>query len=136
MSDQQVDRFNHVQEHFVLSVFGALVSPRNCICHSHGRPGLRLQLVRLLRDVFLQDLGLGYLRIPEIHHLIEQLVDDDKVVADGFFFEFFEIFNKDVAELVQEEQDCGGVCVLFGGGDNWRLDFGEIWEEYCRDCCA
>lgn len=50
----------------------------------------------LLRDVLLQDLAFGRLRVSEIHHFIQELVDDHKVVSDRFFFEFFKVFREDL----------------------------------------
>lgn len=44
----------------------------------------------LLRDVLLQDARLRGLRVAEVHHLIEQLVDDDEVVADGLLLQVLE----------------------------------------------
>lgn len=69
-----------------------------------------------LGDVFLEDLGLGGLRVAEIHHLVEQFVDDDEIVPDGFFLELFEVFGEDLHDLVEEEEDLGGICVSFGEG--------------------
>lgn len=63
----------------------------------------------LLRDVLLQYFGFGGLRVTEIHHFVEQLVDDDEVVADGFFLESFEVFGQGGDEAVEEEEEgCGG----------------------------
>ncbi len=67
-----------------------------------GGRACNLELVRLLRDVLLQDLGLGRLGVPKVHHLVEQLVDDDKVVADGFLLERFEVFGEDFDDLVEK----------------------------------
>jgi len=72
--------------------------------------------VRFLGDVFLEDLRLCCLRVAEIHHLIQQFVDDDEVVADGFLLEFFEVFGKYLDDLVEEEEDLGGICVSFCEG--------------------
>ena len=61
----------------------------------------------------MQDLRFCGLRIPKVHHLVKQLVDDDKVVADGFFFQLFEILGEDFDDFVEEQQDLGGVGVAF-----------------------
>jgi hypothetical protein len=66
-----------------------------------------------LRDVFLEDLGLGCLRVTKVHHLIKKLVNDDEVVPNGFFFEGLEILGKDLDNLVKKEKNFGGVCVSF-----------------------
>ena len=73
--------------------------------------------MRFLRDVFLEYLGFCSLRVTEIHHFVEELVDDDEVVADGFFLEGFEVFGEDGDEAVEEEEDGGGVGVAFGEGE-------------------
>ena len=64
-------------------------------------------------DILLENLALGRLRVPKVHHLVHELVDDDKVVADGLFFELLEVLHEHLHEPVQEEDDLGGVCVAF-----------------------
>ena len=64
-------------------------------------------------DALLENLALRCLRITEIHHLIHELVDDDKVVTDGLLLELFEVFDKDGDKAVEEEDDLGGICVPF-----------------------
>lgn len=65
-------------------------------------------------NVLLKDLALRCLGIPEVHHLIQQLIDDDEVVAYRFFLKFFEVFNQDLCESMEEEDDLRGVGVAFG----------------------
>ena len=67
--------------------------------------------MRLLGDVLLQDLGLGGLGVAKVHHLVEELVDDDEVVADGFFLQGLEVLGEDLDDLVQEEKDARGIGV-------------------------
>jgi hypothetical protein len=67
----------------------------------------------LLCDVFLEDLGLGGLGVAEVHHFVEELVYDDKVVTDALFFEFLEVLGEDLYDFVQEEEDLGCVGVAF-----------------------
>lgn len=50
----------------------------------------------------LQDLALRRLRVAEVVHLVEQLVDDDEVVADALLLEFVEILAEDSYDLVEE----------------------------------
>jgi len=64
--------------------------------------------------VLLQYLRLGSLGISEIHHLIEQLIDDDKVVSYTLFFELFEVLCKHLDDLVEKKEDLGSICVSFG----------------------
>lgn len=71
----------------------------------------------LLCDVFLENLGLGGLRIAKVHHFVEQFVDDDKVVADGLLLECLEVLGEDLDNLVQEEDDFGGIGIALGEGE-------------------
>lgn len=64
-----------------------------------------------MSNVFLEDLGLGGLGIAKVHHFVEKLVNDDKVVADGFFLQSLEVLGEDLDDLVQEEKDSGGIGV-------------------------
>ena len=59
----------------------------------------------------LQYLALCRLGISKVHHLIHKLVDDDKVVSDGLFFEFLEVLDENLGEAVEEEDDFHGVGV-------------------------
>lgn len=52
--------------------------------------------------------------IPEIHHLVQQFINDDKVVPNGFLLEFFEVFRED---LVGEAQG----ALAWGEGMGRRL---------------
>ena len=85
-----------------------------------------LKLVRFLGDVFLEDLGLGCLRIAKVHHLVEEFVYDDKVVADGFFLQGLEVLCEDIDELVQEEEYLGGICVSFRQGEEVEVVVSDI----------
>ena len=44
-----------------------------------------------LGDVLLQNLGVRSLRVSEVHHLVEQLVADDEVVADALLLHLLEV---------------------------------------------
>lgn len=57
----------------------------------------------LLCDVLLKDLGFGGLRVAEVHHLVEKLVNNDKVVADGLFLEDLEVLCEYFDNFVEEE---------------------------------
>lgn len=125
-ADEQVQALDHVEEHLVLTVPDALGAPRDGVGHGDGRPRLHLQLVRLLRDVLLQDLGLGRLRVAKVHHLVEQFIDDDEVVADGFFLQSLEVLGEDFDDFVQEEEDFGGVGVALGQGEEVEVVVTDI----------
>jgi hypothetical protein len=53
----------------------------------------------------LEDLALGCLGVAKVHHLVHELVYDDKVVSDALFLELLEVFDEDLRESVEEE-DC------------------------------
>jgi hypothetical protein len=74
---------------------------------------LDFEFVGLLCNVFLEDLRLGGLRVAKVHHLIQQLIYNDEVVADGFFLKRLEVFGEDLDDLVEEEEDLGGIGVAF-----------------------
>ena len=54
-------------------------------------------------DPLLQYLALRSLRIPKVHHLIQQLVYDDEIVPYRFLLELFEILGKHLDDFVQEK---------------------------------
>lgn len=59
----------------------------------------------------LKDLGLGRLGISEIHHLIQQLVNDDEVIPDTLLLQLLEVLCKHFDNPVQEQQYLRGVRV-------------------------
>lgn len=61
----------------------------------------------------LQDLAFCGLWITEVHHLIQQLIDDDEVVSDTLFLQLLEVLCKHLDDLVKEEKDFGGIGVPF-----------------------
>ena len=62
--------------------------------------------------LLLQYLALRSLWVSEVHHLIKQFVDDDKVVANTLFLQDFEVFREDLHDFVEEEEDFGRIGVL------------------------
>ena len=52
--------------------------------------------MRFLGDVLLEDLALGRLRESKVHHLIHELVYDDKVIPDTLLLQLLEVFNQDL----------------------------------------
>lgn len=86
----------------------------------------------------MKDFGFGGLRIPEIHHFIEKFVDYDKIVTDGFFFEFFKVLDhhllseklpsgqNDLDDFVEEEDDFDGIGVSFCQGEKVQIAMPDI----------
>lgn len=61
----------------------------------------------------LQYLALRRLGITKVHHLVQQLVNNDKVVPDTLLLELLEVFRKHLDDLVQEKEDLGGIRIPF-----------------------
>jgi hypothetical protein len=57
----------------------------------------------------LKYLALCCLRIAEVHHLVHELVDDDKVIPDALLLEFLKVFDEDLDETVEEEDGFCGI---------------------------
>lgn len=125
-ADEQVEAFDDVEEDLVLAVTDTLGTPGDGIGDSDGRAGLDLELVGLLGDVLLEDLGLGGLGIAKVHHLVEKFVNDDKVIADGLLFEGLEVLGEDFDDLVEEEEDLGGVGVALGKGEEVEVVVADV----------
>lgn len=125
---QQVDGFNHVEEHFVLAVLDPFRSPRDGIRDGHRWSGLGLHLVALLGDELLQDLAVCGLGIPEIHQLIQQFVNDDEVVPDALLLQLLEVLDEHLNDLMQEDENEGDICVLLGGGNDIQVVVLDVHE--------
>ena len=82
--------------------------------------------MRLLRDIFLQDLGFGGLWVPKVHHFIEEFIDDDEVVSYRFLFELFEIFREHFHDLMEKEKDFGSIRVALGQGEKIKIIMADI----------
>jgi hypothetical protein len=65
-----------------------------------GYKSARMHKYKERPAILLQYLGLRCLWVPEIHHLIQQLIDDDKVVPYTLLFQLFEVFGEDIDNLV------------------------------------
>ena len=76
--------------------------------------------------ILLQYLGLGGLWVAKVHHLIQQFVDDDKVVSYTLFFELFEVFCKDLDDLVKEQEDLGRIGVALGKGEEVEVVMADV----------
>ena len=92
---------DHIQENLVFLVPESLRSPRHRVGDRH-RSLWRVQLVRADGDELAQDLSLGELRVPVVHDLVQELVDDHEVVSNGLLLELFEVVREDVHESVEE----------------------------------
>lgn len=88
-----------------------------------------LALHHLRRDQRLDVRGVGELRVSEVQDLVQDLVDEDEVLADGFLVdEAAEVLDDD-DDAVEEFEDVGGGDVEAGGGDDvdgGLLEVGEV----------
>ena len=116
---QQVDVLDHVQEQLVPPVLDALPPPANLAGHLAGDGGLLLlggRLHPLLGDEGLQDARVGVLGVTEVHDLIQDLVDEYKVILDILLADLPEVILHDIDHLQEELEDHGGVDILLGDG--------------------
>lgn len=74
----------------------------------------------------MQDLALCCLRVSKVHHLIQEFVNDDKVIPNTLLLEDLEVFGEDLHELVEEEEDLGSICVSFGQSENVQVAVPDI----------
>ncbi|KAL8984656.1 MAG: hypothetical protein Q9177_004639, partial [Variospora cf. flavescens] len=72
------------------------------------------------------DLRFRRLRVAKVHHLVEELIDDDEVVADGFLLERLEVFGEDGDEAVEEEEEGGWVGVAFRQGEEVEVRVSDV----------
>ena len=79
------------------------------------------QFVALCLDEPLQQLDLSGLRVAIVHHLVEQLIHNDEVVADGLLLHVLEVALEHVDERVQEGEDHDSVVILLGDGDEVEI---------------
>jgi hypothetical protein len=84
----------------------------------------------------LEDLGFRSLRVAKVHHFVEQFVDNDKIVADRFFFKCFEILRENFDDFVEEEEDLGGVGVALGQGEEVEVVVADVEVLFCTALAA
>lgn len=65
-------------------------------------PGQRHDIYVTAMHSLLQDLAFCRLRIPKVHHFIEQFIDNDKIVPDTLLFQDLEVFGENLDDLVEE----------------------------------
>lgn len=76
--------------------------------------------------LLLQNLALCRLRVSKIHHLVEQFVNDDKVVSNTLLFQHLEVFGEYLHNLVEEQKDLGGIRVSFGQCEDVEVTVTDI----------
>ena len=66
----------------------------------------------------LQYLGICGLRISKVHHLVQKLVTDHKVVPNTLLLDLLEVLGHDLLDLVQQAEQQRHVAVGAAGGHN------------------
>jgi hypothetical protein len=74
----------------------------------------------------LQYLRLCCLWIAKVHHLVQQFVDDDKVVAYTLLFQLLEVLCEDLDNFVEEEQYFGGIGIAFCYGEEVEVIVADV----------
>mmetsp|Transcript_29191 Transcript_29191/g.40685 ORF Transcript_29191/g.40685 Transcript_29191/m.40685 type:complete len:225 (+) Transcript_29191:919-1593(+) len=115
-SNQKIQFLYNVEEDFILLVFDAFSSP-GCGSRQHASDVLGqlffLDLMCLSSlDESLQSFRVGSLGIPEIHHLVQKLVDYHKIIFNAFLFELIEVVFHHRYHQVEEVQYNHNVCIL------------------------
>lgn len=126
-ADEHRQLLHHVQEELVLGVLDALLPPGDHVGDLPGRIDRAVELlllgegvgelVGLGLDEPLEQLDLCGLRVAVVHHLVEQLVDNNEVIADGLLLHIFEVALEDCHEGVEEGEDQHCVVIFLGDGD-------------------
>lgn len=76
--------------------------------------------------LLLQNLGLCCLRVSKVHHLVQQFIDNNEVVADTLLLQNLEVFGKNFHKLVKEKKDLGGICVSLGQCEDVKVAVANI----------
>lgn len=74
----------------------------------------------------MQNLGLRCLRISKVHHLVQQFIDNNEVVADTLLLQNLEVFGENLHKLVEEKEDFSGICVSLGQCENVKVAVANI----------
>ena len=56
-------------------------------------------------DALLENLALRCLGVTEVHHLIQQLINNHKVISYRLFLEFLEVLDENGRQTMQEDDD-------------------------------
>jgi hypothetical protein len=68
-----------------------------------------------------EELHFGGLRISVIHHLVKELVDDNKIVSNRLLLKILEVVFEDADEGVQKSKYHDCVVVLPGDGNQVQI---------------
>lgn len=79
-----------------------------------------------IQNLLLQDLALCSLRVTKVHHFIQQFVYNDEVISDTLLLQFLEVFREDLHDLVEEQQDLGGICVSLREREDIKVTMADV----------
>lgn len=79
------------------------------------------QLIAFSLDEPLEQFDLCGLRVAVVHHLIEQLIDDNEIIANGLLLDVFEVALENVDEGVEEGEDENCIVIFAGDGDEVEI---------------
>ncbi len=128
---QQIDVLEDVQEELISPILDAFPSPADLPGHLRGNLRLLLlggRLHPLLGDEGLQNAGVGVLRVAKVEDLIEELVDQHKVVLHVLLADLAEVALHDVAHLQEELEDHRRGDVLLGDGGQPKVASFDVEE--------
>mmetsp|Transcript_8152 Transcript_8152/g.20441 ORF Transcript_8152/g.20441 Transcript_8152/m.20441 type:complete len:329 (+) Transcript_8152:596-1582(+) len=108
---QEIQLFDDIQKYLVLLVFDSLRSPRDGVRDGGGGPQVHRELVRLGLDVLAQYFHLGGLRISVVHHLVQELVRNNKIVLDALFLELLKVVPQNLREAIEERHHERGIRI-------------------------
>lgn len=75
-----------------------------------------------------KNLGVSGLWIAKVHHLIKELVDDDKIVADTLLADLTKVLLQRFNELVKEEKRHGSIHIAISDCKDCEC----VWKERKR----
>jgi len=133
---EQVDVLQHVEEQLVTTILYAFATPAD-LAGDLGRD-LHLLLLTLRLDAHLRNERLEYarvavLRIPKVEYLVEQLVDEHKVVLDVLLVDLAEVRLHDLREPYEKLEYHGTVDVLLSDGGQPNVGPADVKERSARD---
>lgn len=128
-----MDFFDHINEDLVSSVDNTFSPPGS---HTSGLRSQLSQLLEILKQLLiepsllnklLENLRIHNLRTPEIHNLIEYLIDQREVLLDLLLVELTtEIGLTDEDQLIEELNDHSSIDVSLGGGQENHVFVGDV----------
>ena len=64
--------------------------------------------------------------IAKVHHLVQQLIDDDEVVTDRLFLQLLEVLGEDLDNLVEEQEDLSRIGIALRQGKKIEVVVADV----------